>query len=133
MSKLSDMATGMKKSLAKAPHGYGWVRSMLPGGLEIILDRKHERYRLILRREWVYPSDTEVQVCAEVFGLADSEPIRRVVRSTADVTGRKIDWHHVEFTWRQEDATNGNSCYAYLPRAAATFHPVEGSDAQVWA
>lgn len=101
-SKLQTIADGMRASVSQ--RASGWTAAMLPGGLELVLSRQAgDVWRLALRRERVYPSDTEASILAEVFGVPDGlEAARR--RSWQDKhpkTERAVRWCVVEFVWRE--------------------------------
>jgi len=101
-SKLQAVAAGMRTSVAQ--HDTGWTAATLPGGLELVLSRQAgDTWRLALRRERVYPSDTEASILAEVFGVPEGlETARR--RSWLDThpkSARQVRWCVVEFVWRE--------------------------------
>lgn len=101
-SKLHTIAAGMRQSVSQ--HATGWTAATLPGGLELVLSRQAgDTWRLALRRERVYPSDTEASILAEVFGVPDGiESARR--RSWLDThpkSERSVRWCVVEFVWRE--------------------------------
>ena len=49
----------------------GWVNYTFPGGLDIILSRNGEKWRLALRREKVFPSDVELAILTQAFAVPD--------------------------------------------------------------
>lgn len=98
MSKLSDIAADMRAAVAARP--FGWVRQPLGDGLDIVLARNGEQWRLALGRVKVYPSDHEAAVCAPAFEVAEgTEPERRTYTRTDPKTGLRTTWHIVEFIW----------------------------------
>jgi hypothetical protein len=101
-TKLQTIADGMRASVAQ--HTTGWTAATLPGGLELVLSRQAgDTWRLALRRERVYPSDTDASILAEVFAVPDGiESVRR--RSWQDThpkSERSVRWCVVEFVWRE--------------------------------
>lgn len=97
-SKLATIAAGMRRSLAGRERG--WVQTTLAGGLELVLSREGELWRLALRREAAAPSATEAAVCAPLFGApAEAEPARRSAQGAHPVSGRPVLWQVVEFSW----------------------------------
>jgi|WetSurMetagenome_2_1015567.scaffolds.fasta_scaffold1053042_2 hypothetical protein len=101
-SKLQTIADGMRASVAL--HNTGWTAATLPGGLELVLSRQGgDIWRLALRRERVYPSDTEASILAEVFGVPDGLEAahRRSWQDKHPKTERSVRWCIVEFVWRE--------------------------------
>jgi hypothetical protein len=103
-SKLQTIAAGMRQSVSQ--YDSGWTAATLPHGLELVLSRQAEIWRLALRRERVYPSDTEASILAEVFGVPDgTESARR--RSWTDThpkSKQPIIWCVIELTWRETES-----------------------------
>lgn len=103
-TKLQTIADNMRRPLAAAPTGCGWVRVALPGGLDIILERRHDAWRLALRRHYVDPSANEGEICASHFGVAQgSEPSRLTKTETLPATHEKITWHILEYRWIERE------------------------------
>lgn len=105
-SKLQTIADGMRKSVSISEIGTAtiWTAATLPGGLELVLSRQAgDTWRLALRRERVYPSDTEASILAEVFGVPDGTESarRRSWNDTHPKTARQVRWCVVEFVWRE--------------------------------
>lgn len=101
-SKLQTVANSMRQSVSRHPSG--WTQTTLPGGLDLVLSRQDgDTWRLALRRERVYPSDTEASILAEVFSVPDGleSARRRSWQDTHPQTKRPIRWCVVEFTWRE--------------------------------
>ena len=102
-SKLQSIASGMRSSISQ--HPTGWTAATLPGGLELVLSRQAgDLWRLALRRERVYPSDTEASILAEVFGVPDGieRANRRSWLDTHPKSQRQVRWCVVELTWREQ-------------------------------
>ena len=105
MSKLSDIADTMRHSAESRPFGY--VRTTLPGGLDIVLSHIEEKWRLALRREKVFPSDTELRICQPLFGVPEGTDARfRQHSETHPTTNRRITWQIVEFKWIESDGAD---------------------------
>jgi hypothetical protein len=105
MSKLQTIADGMRKSVSQ--YDSGWTAATLPGGLELVLSRQAgDMWRLALRRERVYPSDTEASILAEVFGVPDGieSARRRSWKDTQPKSKQPIIWCAIEMTWRETEA-----------------------------
>jgi len=97
-TKLEQIAGGMRKAIVERP--YGWTRHTLPGGLDLVLSHVGERWRLALRREWVYPSDTEAEILSRAFAVAEgTEPERRKHMEKHPSSERQIDWRIIEYNW----------------------------------
>ena len=82
-SKLNLLAARLRRAVAAKP--YGWVNYTFPGGLDIILSRNGEKWRLALRREKVFPSDVELAILTQAFAVPDGveRASRRSVRRHA--------------------------------------------------
>jgi hypothetical protein len=122
-SKLQTIADGMRRSVSQ--HATGWTAATLPGGLELVLARQGgDIWRLALRRERVYPSDTEASILAEVFGVPDGiESARRShLQGAHPKSARQVRWCVVEFIWREIPANA--PAEAMLPAAPAGRYDV---------
>lgn len=101
-SKLQFIAANMIDGVRTAPTVKAWSKHTLPGGLEMIYSKDFDQFRLALRREGVPPSATDVNVCAEVFGVpVDTVPNAYIRQEEQLSTGRKARFHVVELVWRE--------------------------------
>jgi hypothetical protein len=101
-SKLQTIADEMRASVAR--NGTGWTTAILPGGLELVLSRQAgDIWRLALRRERIYPSDTEVSILADVFAVPDGieSAQRRSWQEKHPKSERQVRWCVIEFVWRE--------------------------------
>jgi hypothetical protein len=101
-SKLQSLAAGMRQSISQYPTG--WTAATLSGGLELVLSRQAgDLWRLALRRERVFPSDTEARLLAEAFEVPDGieNANRRTWQDTHPKSRRPVRWCVVEFVWRE--------------------------------
>lgn len=128
--KLTEIAANMTAAVANTEHGYVGPHP-LAGGLQILLSRDGARLDLRLRRERTYPSDAEIRLCLEAFGVpVGTEP--KLLRPRSEphpISGRKITWYTVSLTWR--DATPEVTlpvAPGTLPIWVATYMPYEGPD-----
>ena len=102
ISKLGALAARLRAAVAGKP--FGWASHTLPGGLDIVLSHNGERWRLALRREKVFPSDTEAAILAQAFAVAEgAEPVRRQTGEEHPVTHRRLEWRIVEYNWREAE------------------------------
>ena len=99
----------MSKKLAviaqemRAAVGAGGYRLIpLARGLQIGLHRREDRFRLVVRREGVFPSEQEVEIVRQAFGVPE-ECVAEVGSKTEQhpVTKRTIRWQVVELRWRE--------------------------------
>lgn len=91
-SKLKQIAAGMRQSVSRAQPP-AWTEHTLPGDLQLILHRPDdEQWRLLLRRQRVSPSPTEITICANVFGVPEG---------TEPVVYTKKPYQVAELTWRE--------------------------------
>lgn len=97
-SKLQQIAADMRMAVAK--HETGWTAMQLPGGLEMVLSHQAEVWRLALRRERVYPSQTEEEILAQVFGVPEGTEVQRRSKKVP-AQGRSVQWCVSEFIWRE--------------------------------
>lgn len=101
-SKLQLIADRMIAAIAAKP--FGWTSQTLPGGLDIVLSHNGEKWRLAIRREKIFPSDTEAEILFNAFSVADgSEPIRRQYCEVHPTTQRRIEWHIIEWNWIENE------------------------------
>ena len=97
-TKLATLASGMRTAVAAKPAG--WVNHTLSGGLDLVLAHNGEKWRLALRREKVYPSETEADILTRAFGVAEgTEPKRRQYCEVHPDTQRRIQWQIIEYNW----------------------------------
>lgn len=103
-SKLQILADRLRAAVAAKP--VGWVNHTLPGGLDLVLAHDGEKWRLALRREKVYPSESEADILTRVFGVAEgTEPNRRKYCEVHPDTQRRIQWQIIEYNWIEADET----------------------------
>jgi hypothetical protein len=103
-----------------------WIMRTLPRGLQMLLSYEGDRWRLALRREDVMPSEDEVDLCSLAFGVPDAAGRHNFKsKETAAVTHRRIMYHVVELTWREDPAGRSDDGLSHF---MATFAPVEGPD-----
>lgn len=103
-SMLDRMAQEMRRMLTHTQAR--WVHRKLKGGLELVLQRTDDQWRLALARRETWPSDNEVLVCAKAFGVPAPEDVdpkpsrkaRRVSRTTSEA------WYVMEIFWREREA-----------------------------
>lgn len=83
-----------------------WVHQKLNKGLEIVLQRTGDQWRLALARRESWPSDNEVLTCARAFQVPDPENVdptphrkpRQVSKNMAEA------WYVMELFWREREA-----------------------------
>jgi len=101
-SKLQIIADHMIAAIAAKP--FGWTNNSLPGGLDIVMSRNGDKWRLAIRREKVFPSDTEADIIFHAFAVpVGSEPIRRQFCEAHPTTQRRIEWRIIEWNWIEAD------------------------------
>lgn len=101
-TKLAALAARMRTAVAAKP--FGWSRETLSGGLDIVLSHNGEKWRLALRREKVYPSETEAAILTKAFAVAEgTEPSRFQTCDVHPTTQRRIKWRIIEYNWREVD------------------------------
>ena len=73
-TKLAAIATDMYAHLAA---GAAWHHRVRPNGLELVLQRNGDQWRLAIAREGVTPADPEVDAVRQAFSVpVDVEPVR---------------------------------------------------------
>lgn len=110
-TRLQEIVVGMRRAVEQKP--VCWTEYTLGGGLRLILSRNDERYVLSLRREGVFPSETEVAVCVRVFGLPEGTEPRR--RQLTENKGRSIRWCIVDLGWTELPAA-GTATFGQVGR-----------------
>ena len=96
-TKLQKIAAEMVQRVRDAQLEKAWVQHTLPGGLDLIYSKAEEQRRLALRRIGVQPSDHEVDVCVDVFGVpSETDPARYTRKDKAVGT-----YHVAELVWRE--------------------------------
>jgi hypothetical protein len=95
-SRLQRIADEMVKQVRDAKLSKAWVSHTLPGGLDLIYSKAEEQRRLALRRIGVQPSDHEIDICGDVFGVPDETYPHRYTRK--DPAGT---YHVAELVWRE--------------------------------
>ena len=89
-SELKTVAVEMRRMLTGTDAK--WVHRKLPGGLEVVLQRREETWRLAIGRRGVFPSAAEVEICRAAFDV----PV------AAEFEQRATLHHQVwETTWRE--------------------------------
>jgi len=100
-TKLQLIAESMLAILEQP--GNHWRHKKLPRGLEILFERKDSTLRLELAREDVSPSQHEIRLCREAFGVPASVEVDMVQRLAYHVkTNRRIIYHVAEMSWIEE-------------------------------
>lgn len=95
-TKLQQIAQEMVTKVQTAPLDRAWVQHTLPGGLDLIYSKAEEQRRLALRRIGVQPSDHEIDICGDVFGVPEETYPHRYTRK--DPAGT---YHVAELVWRE--------------------------------
>ena len=67
-SDLEIIATGMRQTVL-TDTGARFMHYRLERGLELVLERRDNRWRLALARADVAPSDHEIEICRAAFGV----------------------------------------------------------------
>ncbi len=101
---LASIATDMYAAVAS---GQAWHHRILRNGLELVLQRRDQQWRLALGRDGVQPSDVEVETVCKAFDVpAAVEQLRTQVLRTMPKTNRRAIYHVVELYWvEREKAT----------------------------
>lgn len=97
-SKLERMAAEMRAMLTDT--SARWVHRRLSRGLELVLQRTDERWRLALARAETWPSNEEIAVCKAAFQVPDP------VDEEYKMGSHRRSLYVVEMFWR-ELATDG--------------------------
>lgn len=102
-SKLDTLAREMRQVLTHTQAR--WVHRKLSKGLEIVLQKTDDQWRLALARRETWPSDNEVLVCAKAFQVPDAENVdptpHRRPRKVSKT--REEAWYVVEIFWRERE------------------------------
>lgn len=100
---LASIATSMRSSVISSQRG---AHHRLPRGLEIVMQRHVEssgamRWRLALGRQDVAPSDEEIAICRNAFGVPEGteHTAAQTKNRPSKKTGKLITWHIVEMYW----------------------------------
>lgn len=96
MSKLIQIAGDMRRMIERTDARF--VHRKLSGGLEIVLERRDDRWRLALGRLDRFPSDTEMAVCLAAFNAPEDATPHQVVRNRPGKTDG-LRYHVVETSW----------------------------------
>lgn len=96
MSRLIQIAGEMRRMIERTDARF--VHRKLSGGLELVLERRDERWRLALGRLDRFPSETEMALCLSAFGAPADVTPRQVVRERAGKTDG-LRYQVVEATW----------------------------------
>lgn len=96
MSRLIQIAGDMRQMIERTDARF--VHRKLSGGLEVVLERRDERWRLALGRLDRFPSETEVALCLAAFNAPAEVTPRQVVRERAGKTDG-LRYHVVETSW----------------------------------
>lgn len=107
MSAIETMARQMRKILTPVQRGY--VHRSLFGGLQVLLERRGDQWRLAIARVGKVPSQVEADTVARDFGLpagiewsyAGQKPVKASVGR-----GRQpaLRYHVSECTWIEREA-----------------------------
>lgn len=110
MSAIEQMAQRMRNILHPVQRGY--VHRTLFGGLQVLLERRGDQWRLAIARIGATPSSTEVAVIARDFGLPAGIEWSYGQRPVKANVGRskqpKLKYNVLECTWieRNPDPCN---------------------------
>ena len=97
---LGAIATTMRQMIEGSNLRFAHRR--LANGLELVLDRKDDRWRLALGRPDVAPSDHEIEICRAAFGVpVDTETKASRKERTNPKTNITLEWHVCEMTWME--------------------------------
>lgn len=96
---LKDMAERDRQTLLNNAE-MRFVHRRLTRGLEYVIERKDDAWRLALAREDAYPSGLEVTILRSAFGIPPSIDETTAERERIHgKTGRLIKYYIVEFNW----------------------------------
>lgn len=98
MGKLKAIAKEMRQ-VVELP-GARFCYRVLGRGLELVLQRTEDRWRLALGRTDVPPSDDEVEVCCLVFGVPANVEPQRLCKERQGKTGVVV-YYVVEVFWSE--------------------------------
>lgn len=102
--KLVEIAKEMRAAVGTRGSRVVW----LPRGLEIVLFRNEERFLLKVRREGVYPSEREVEIVCQAFGVpVGTEPAQRIAQDWSK--GYKRLMYTVELAWTELPVVSGQA------------------------
>lgn len=124
MSKLTAIADQIRRQIdAKT---FGWVKHTFTGGLEIVVSRNGEKYRLAMRRQNVFPSQTEIDLLLPLFGVAEGTELHwRRVDDKFSRAPSVIHWYIVEANWIEREpapsmSVRARPCSSIDPQLAST-------------
>ena len=102
-SMLERMAQEMRQMLTHTQAR--WVHRKLKGGLEIVLQRTDDQWRLALARRETWPSENEVLTCARAFQVPDPENVDpKPHRKPHQVSRTRAEaWHVLEIYWTERE------------------------------
>ena len=104
--KLSEIAKEMRAAVDGRT--VGWTEAPLARGLLIAFGHREGRYRLVLRREGVYPSEQEMAICCREFGVPlGTEPAQRIAKDWSK--GYKRLMYTVELAWTELPVVSGQA------------------------
>lgn len=99
---LKSIAANMRSHVTNSQRG---AHQRLPRGLELVMQRHVEdsgavRWRLALGRTDVVPSEEEIRICSEAFGVpAGTEHTVRTTERKNPKTGSINTWYVAEMYW----------------------------------
>lgn len=105
MKKLAEIAAEMR--VAVDGRATGWTEASLARGLYVAFGHRESRYRLVLRREGVYPSEQEVEIVCQAFGVpVGTEPAQRMSKDWSK--GYKRLMYAIELRWTELPAAQSS-------------------------
>ena len=97
---LDALATNMREMLNV--QGIRFVHRRLARGLEIVLQRDDHKWRLALGRTDVAPSDSEIEICRDAFGVPEGTEVSNVSKKRWNPkTGTATLMYVVDMTWTE--------------------------------
>ena len=99
-NQLTAIAAEMRALITDA--GASYAHRRLAHGLELVLLRRGQQWRLALGRPGVRPSEQEVAVCMEAFGVApDTEWHYDQKYKTGKLRNQGVVYHLAEMFWTE--------------------------------
>ena len=94
------MATNMRKMITDS--GARYAHRRLERGLELVLQRTDNRWRLALGRTDVQPSDDEIAICRRAFGVpAGTDEVRTHKQRVNLKTDTTTNMYVCEMVWME--------------------------------
>lgn len=102
-SMLERMAQEMRQMLTHTQAR--WVHRKLSHGLEIVLQRTDDQWRLALARRETWPSENEMLTCARAFQVPDADDLDPTPHRKPRQVGlkRAEAWHVLEIYWTERE------------------------------